>query len=297
MLGLGLLFACSKANPAYRIEAAGADAAEEPPPADAAVVPDGSPPADAAPGEDLASPEDTAAPDLVAPDLAAPDLAAPDLAADGGVSSAGLVAHWRLDELSGTTAADDTGNGNTGTTKGGATWVSGGFPAARFANPGALLLDGQDDYVEIAIKLIPTNAAPKSICAWFKARDTGATVIRNLVALINDVTDVGIQVGLDHGHVAAWFYGSPTPLVAAHPSVDDSWHHAAYTFDGVSHRIYYDGHLETTVDEAPKPGTMNHVRLGTYQVPDELFAGTLDDVRLYARALSDAEVSALWMGQ
>jgi hypothetical protein len=296
VLGLGLLFACSKANPAYRIEAAGPDAAEEPPPADAAVVPDLSPSADVAPnlpppgdapGEDLAAPEDTAAP---------ADLT-PDLALDSGVSSAGLVAHWRLDERSGTTAADATGNGNTGTTKGGATWVSGGFPAARFANAGALLLDGEDDYVEIAIKTIPANTAPKTVSVWFKATAATALPIRNLLALINDGTDVGIQLGLDHGRVAAWFYGSPTPLVAASASVDESWHHAAYTFDGVSHRIYYDGRPGTPVDEPPKPGTMNHVRLGTYQVPDEMFAGTIDDVRLYARALSDAEVSALWMGQ
>jgi len=302
-----LLLACTRANPAYHITVQEEDAAPDessPVEPDAAVTldragsdlalpPDAAtpPPEVAPPPPDAATPPpDTAPP----PDLATP---APDLAPDSGVSSAGLVAHWRLDETSGTTVSDATGNGNTGTAMGGPTWVTGGFSAARFPNPGALQLDGVNDYVELTNKSIPAAGAAKSLCAWFKTNDAADIPIRNLVALINDTTDVGIQLGLDEGRVAAWFYGAPGPLIFAAMAANGNWHLAVYTFDGKTHRIYYDGHLEMSRDMVPKAGTINHARLGTYQVPDEMFDGIIDDVRIYSRALSDAEVAALWSGQ
>jgi hypothetical protein len=296
-MGLGLLGACTRANPAYRIRAHPEDAADSPPeaPEPDAATPDRSS-TEVQTMNDLGAPADLGqlTPDLGIPDLAS-DLAA-DLGEDSGVSSSGLVAHWRFDEGTGTTLADATGNGNTGAARGGPIWTT-GFPAAKFSNPGALVLDGEDDYVEVAIKSIPTNEATKTLSLWFKASNPTAIPIRNLVALINDTTDVGIQLGLDQGRVAAWFYGAAMPLVNASAPVDGNWHHAAYVFDGNVHRIYVDGARMASAPAIPKTGTMNRARLGTYQVPDEMFAGTIDDVRIYARALGDAEVAALWNGQ
>src|SRR5437868_10718277 len=95
-LGLGLLGACTRANPAYRIVAQQDDAAGEdnppPPVADAAVTPDLAPPADLA-SLDLPAPQDR----FAAAEAALPADLGPDLEPDSGVSSAGLVAHWPLD--------------------------------------------------------------------------------------------------------------------------------------------------------------------------------------------------------
>jgi hypothetical protein len=298
LMGLGLVGACTRSNPAYRIGARAEDGAEVPGLAPDALSSDRpSSPADALAREDLSPIDEAPLPADLAPP--APDRVdpAPDLSPDAGVSSTGLVARWRLDEGSGTTVADSSGSGNTGTTRGGPIWASAGFPSASFSNPGALVLDGVDDYVEVTVKSIPGNAAPKTMCAWFKANNANAMLIRNLVTLINDTSDLGIQLGILSGRVAAWFYGLPFALVNAPNQVDGNWHHAAYTYDGRTHRIYYDGKLEASIDAIPVSGPITHVRLGTYQVPDEMFAGTLDDVRIYARPLSDAEVMALWNGQ
>jgi len=53
-----------------------------------------------------------------------------------------LLAYWKFDEGSGTTAGDSSGNGNDGTLVNGPTWVSGRHGMA-------LSFDGVDDYVEI----------------------------------------------------------------------------------------------------------------------------------------------------
>ena len=318
---LGFLAACTKANPVYQITATGEDAGmeESPPPVtmqDTGVPPRADGPAPLpqdgpAPAEDTALPLDAAAPapDLsplmpdvaLAPDLAplppdvAPDLA-PDLAADSGVSTTALIAHWKLDEVGSSTVNDATPNGNNGSTRNGAALVAGGFPGARFPNAGSLRLDGQDDFVEITNKNIPGGAQPKTLAAWFKATNPDTIPIRNLIALTNESADSGIQLGLDMGRVAAWFFGDLGPRVVAGSKVDTGWHHAVYSFDGTTHRLYYDGNwVDDLVTPSPAAAT-TRTRLGTWKAPEEMFQGLIDDVRVYARALSPAEVMVLFNG-
>jgi len=49
----------------------------------------------------------------------------PGLLLNASAQSAGPVAHWKFDEGSGTTAADSSGNGNTGTLLNSPTWTTG----------------------------------------------------------------------------------------------------------------------------------------------------------------------------
>jgi len=331
-VGLTLVTACTKPNPAYWFTVATADGggAGNPPmtmPDAAPVPPDGPAPiaedgpsraADSAGQDATLSPDAGADGPSVAPDLAAlmpdvalprdlspppPDLAgdlAPALNPDSGVSTVALVAHWKLDEGGGSTVNDATPNASHGSTRNGATLVAGGFPRARFPNPGSLRLDGQDDYVEINnVKNIPGSSISKSVTAWFKATNPDGIPIRNLVALTNESADWGVQLGLDQGRVAAWFFGDLGPQIWQQSGkVDTEWHHAAYTFDGKSHRIYYDGQLEMTKDVPPPMNNIGitRTRLGTWKAPEEMFHGLIDDVRIYARKLDDAEVMVLYNG-
>jgi acylphosphatase len=73
----------------------------------------------------------------------------------------GLVGYWKLDENTGTSAADLSGNGNTGTLTSGPTWSTGKFGAA-------LSFDGVNDVVSMGnVMNIGTNNATFS--AWIKA--------------------------------------------------------------------------------------------------------------------------------
>jgi hypothetical protein len=310
LAGLIVTTACTKANPAFWVEP-GKDAAasdENPPPA---------PPPDAA-VDALAAPdqaEDTASADATGPDdvsldapepldahpmpdvspEAAPDAAA-DLTPDSRVTS-GLVAHWRLDEGGGSAVRDATPAGNSGVTGGGPQWARACFPAATFSNPSCLILDGEDDFVEITGRSIPGTGAPKSLSVWFKATAPAAIPIRTLIALTNEGANAGIQLGLDGGKVAAWMFGDLKPMVASSKTVDGNWHHAVYTYDGSLHRLYYDGALEDSLARPPLAAPVTRTRLGTWKAPEEMFAGIIDDVRIYSRALDPAEVAALAAGQ
>jgi hypothetical protein len=258
---------CTRANPAYRPAQTGGDTAV----------------ADEGPGP--------------AVDLGGADQPLTDRRTLDGGLTAGLVAYWPLDEGAGARVVDATGFGNNGATDGGPVWASAGFPAAAFPNPAALVLDGEDDYVDIAPHNLPSVTAPKSLSVWFKATNAADLPIRNFIALINEGADAGIQLGLDHGQVAAWMFGDLAPMLAAGAAVDGNWHHAAYTYDGAAHRLYYDGRPQGSVVRAAVAAPVARVRLGTWKAPEEMFSGTLDDVRVYARALEVAEVAALAAGQ
>ncbi len=62
--------------------------------------------------------------------------------ASPSVAPGDLKARLKLDEGSGTSAADSTGNGNTGTLQNGPTWVAG-------QSGQAVSFDGTDDYVSL----------------------------------------------------------------------------------------------------------------------------------------------------
>ena len=86
-----------------------------------------------------------------------------------GSTSADLVANWRFDEGSGTTAVDISGNGHNGTINGTPNWVVG-------MSGSALEFDG-DDYVDIDSGVAELGAANYTIAAWVKTTETGVAIL------------------------------------------------------------------------------------------------------------------------
>jgi len=203
----------------------------------------------------------------------------------------GLVAYWPLDEAQGTIARDATGNLNDGTLLNDPTWIA-TAPAGASLNPSALHLDGADDYVEVTPRTLPRAEAAKTISVWFR-NSASSPRLRNLVAFFNDQGNTGIHLGFETNLVAVWRYGDFDPVIASATAPDGGWHHLAYTWDGSTHRLYLDGSAIGTSTIGMKNGAVATARLGAWQVPDEMFIGDLDDVRVYDRPLSDAEIAAL----
>lgn len=88
------------------------------------------------------------------------------------------------------------------------------------------------------------------------------------------------------------------------PAQDDTWVHVAASFDGTFLRIYEDGHLagETKIPDAPrdlqdttKPLAMGYVPKDPPST-DPRFRGDLDDVRVYAVALTPTQIARLACG-
>jgi hypothetical protein len=74
-----------------------------------------------------------------------------------------------------------------------------------------------------------------------------------------------------------------------------SWHHVAITWDGTNRDIWYDGIMRAT-DQSATVFDSNPIEIGVdinNGTPASAFAGILDEVRIYNRALSQAELAAL----
>jgi hypothetical protein len=198
--------------------------------------------------------------------------------------AANLVGYYKLDEGSGTRAADSSGKGHHGTVTGSPEWVAGMVG-------GALNFGGDGDFVDIGNPADwPAGLEPRSMTAWLMTEDLTATW-HFAVSYGSPNTDQAMFLGLNGTTLYGGGYGDDVSI--ANFWETGVWHHVALTYDGVTARLYADG---VEVASAAKAWNLikSHARLGQ-QVNElnEFWDGAVDDVRIYNHALSPAEVAGL----
>jgi hypothetical protein len=199
----------------------------------------------------------------------------------------GLVGYWKLNEGTGLVAYDYSGNGNNGIIEG-PTW----------ANGGGLYFNGAlSDQVVIADSpaLDPINAI--TIAAWIYADDWNGDrriVDKGLRYADHPYTLTAQQGVLSFGvGIGNTNYASVSTTL---PSVG-AWHHVAGTYDGSAMQLYIDGQLmESSVASGVVRTTTTPLGIGNKlqtQYASDDFHGIIDEVRLYARALSLPEIQEI----
>ncbi|MHC4440362.1 MAG: LamG domain-containing protein, partial [Planctomycetota bacterium] len=215
-------------------------------------------------------------------------------------ASGGLVAHWRLDEGSGTTAYDSAGS-NQGTLNGDPKWSTG--PAG-----GVLEFDG-DDYVDIPSGVTELGAANFTIAAWIKTSETGMAILSksngdtgwSSMEKQLYVADSATSEGDNDGTVE--YVGWGCDWIRGSIRVDDGqWHHVAVTWnmDEGSGHAYVDG-VEGTYEVGFNGGSDNAgdtIRIGFSPGEHSAdFIGQIDDVRIYDHILSEVEILNAMQGE
>lgn len=231
-----------------------------------------------------------------------------DMGARTNVPTAGLVGHWYFNEGSGTTAYDGSGNSNTGTllTPSGPTWTASG------KINGGLILDAANDYVNVPHSASLNMTSAMTIALWFKPADLdsrdhdivtkGTTTPDDRatfeLALRGQMLVFGFCTGVNSLCAANWNEVRTDPLGLS----VGTWHHIAVTFDDVATNqfwFYLDGiqYPWENLVGAPETKSMvaytDPVRIGEVFNGEEANA-TVDDVRIYDRVLSSAEIGYLY---
>ena len=204
-----------------------------------------------------------------------------------------LVSHWKFDETSGTIAYDSIGS-NDGTLVNGPVWTTGQIG-------GGLSFSGGDDYVDCGSSFASiTGSATKTITAWAKS-DVSDQTVRIITLYRRSDSYSAFAISLrenDGGNPATWkgLYATPGnsyKLIDSEVSVTaGEWTHIALVQDGTDVHIYVDGELKNSANDAATPAISNppHAVIGTYMWyghgPSPSFLGSIDDVRIYNRALS-----------
>jgi hypothetical protein len=205
----------------------------------------------------------------------------------------GLVAAYGFDEGAGGTVGDASGNGNTGTLEG-PTWTSEG----RFGS--ALMFNGRSDYVDLG------NAEPlqvtgsMTVSAWVKANSwqfSEATIVSKRTA-----EGIGFQLDSSSDtavRTASFKLTSSTGAELARygstPLVLDQWYYVTGVYDAAAQSlsVYLNGLPDNGILVGSVSGAQANAPVnvtigqsaGTFQ-----FNGVIDEVRLYGRALSQAEI-------
>lgn len=214
-----------------------------------------------------------------------------------GTLTDGLVGWWKMDEASwnGTASEviDSSGVGNNGTAAG-AGGITGTTSTAKYGRAGDF--DGTDDYVNIAnaSSLQITSALTLSMWAKYNTAFEGYAVSKGF-----DRLDF-LTYAADSGKMTFYVNGADPSLKTTGAYNDGTWHHFVGIYDpngGANNlRIYVDGVLNNQGTRGGSPVTdSSPLRIGCYGANASFFwNGAVDDVRLYNRALSGAEVRQLY---
>ena len=200
------------------------------------------------------------------------------------------LGYWPLDATNGTSAADSTANGNNGSVVNG-TWSRNGRVN------GCLNFNGVNSYAQI------TNAVANdfTLAFWVKTTQTGGSPQWfNGAGLVDgDAPGPGNDFGTALvGGKFALGIGNPDLSFTSTAAINDGvWHHCAATRQQASGRvtIYVDGRWQTT-GYASRNSLNSSARLcfGAIASGGGYFNGSLDEVRIFNRALGSNEVAALY---
>ena len=208
-----------------------------------------------------------------------------------------LEAWWELDESAGTTASDSSGNGTDGTLHSGPVWQ----PSSGVIG-GALSFDGADDYVEFP----SSDQQVLTIAAWVNTSASGTSQNPRIIetsafrlhlptSLLAPFSGSGIEFDVERQTATGAWQGLA-------PIYGTGWRHVAVTYDGSSTAndpvIYVDGVAQQISEAlAPAGAIVSNVGVGNIgnrpSGHDRPFDGLIDDVRIYSRVLSAAEIDAL----
>ncbi|MGB0384154.1 MAG: Ig-like domain-containing protein [Ardenticatenaceae bacterium] len=208
------------------------------------------------------------------------------------VPTDGLVAYWSFDDG---TATDHSGNGNDGTVVG-ASLTNGKIG-------GALSFDGSNDYVNVPHdSSLNPGIADFSVSFWMN------TTSSDLSAMLNKRSGCTAN---SFWETRLWSQGKP--LVSQYNSSsnyiffqgtmtlnDGSWHHMAIVRQSNSATLYLDGEVDAAGTATSVVNMANSASLLIGDDPcvgldgTQFYSGLFDEVRIYGRALSDAEIQTLY---
>jgi len=200
------------------------------------------------------------------------------------------VGIWRFEEGEGIDIHDESGYGNHGTFHGNPTPV---FPDGVYSGTTALQFDGVDDYVDCGNDESLDITDEITVSAWVKqsGSNNGYIVIKNTAD--DSKRLYSIYSKGDSDKVYFFYYDGAAKLIAWNCILDDNtWHHVAITVSELTATLYADGvsQGDKTLSGAFQGDATAKVKIGKREPDNLYFNGAIDEVRIYNRALSAAEI-------
>ena len=196
-----------------------------------------------------------------------------------------LMALWDFSERRGTVTADSSGNGNTGTLHN-VSWASN-------VCAGCISFSGSNSHVSVAESSSLESASQMTISMWLRPSSNGNVDPRVISKLY------GWDVKLNGGSRAPQFSAGGMYGMLNYSLALNQWQHVVFTFSSGVLKGYVNGRPMAFTSNnfsvgATLPLQMYGLYLGTDPSKTAFYKGYMDDVRIYNRTLSDADVAGLY---
>ncbi|MFB0553817.1 MAG: LamG-like jellyroll fold domain-containing protein [Phycisphaerae bacterium] len=226
---------------------------------------------------------------------------------------ADLVGHWRLDEGSGTTVYDSSGNGNDGTFLDNPdfddpTWIP-GISGTALEFYGDTSVYGSVNYIDCGHSSSLDITGPTSIALWIRpdADDPegqgspGGETAPMCKALSTMSPSWSWQVRYGWGgpepYMAFTFNTSPRAWAFVGRNLERyEWCHIACSYDGTTLKCYLNGEETDSTPMGPITSSQTPVLIGSDGWGCD-WIGAIDDVRIYNHALSVPEIMGAMEGE
>ena len=208
-------------------------------------------------------------------------------------SGSSLIAHWKMDEGSGTTLIDGTNYGNHGVISGSPTWVAG-------VDGQAIRFNGSNKYATVEDNNSIDIAGAVTIAMWVKPEKRATQYLIKKAA--HNAVD-GYELALSNPGQFFFRFNQKSSgdtyrlnSNVNYPTSGDTWMHVAATFNGTTIKMYINGKENNSITFTSISSIgINTLPLSIGAESDGFrgLQGALDDVRMYNFALSAAEVYEL----
>ncbi len=213
----------------------------------------------------------------------------------------GLVANYKMNG----NALDSSGHNNNGVING--TLNSVADRQGKVSN--AYSFNGTNNYIQVPYNVAIASVSQVTCSQWLYRSDW--SVISGVMKSISKTEVGGWQLSFNNaaagiGYVALGVYRTGIGYIYAkslYTELTSGWHHFVGTYDGRYTKLYIDGELKNTLDSTTNANIgYNHnnsliigAEAGSGTVPaGEYFSGSIDDVRIYNRALTAEEITSLY---
>jgi beta-glucanase (GH16 family) len=204
------------------------------------------------------------------------------------VTGDGPVSYWRLGETSGTSAADTTG-ADTGTYRNGVALAAAGLTSDSADR--AATFDGVNDSVAAASTAGLSPANTVTVEAW--VRPSALPAAGSFASIASKAESYTLQFNGNRLEFTTMQSGTRRRVQAAAGAVvAGQSYHVVGTYDGATQRLYVNGvQVASAAFAGPMSVNTNRVVLGSWDTASEFLAGTIDDVAVYNKVLTAAQIA------
>jgi hypothetical protein len=203
------------------------------------------------------------------------------------ITDPNMICLWTLEEGSGTIVVDWSGHGHHGTFQGNPHWVDG-------YHSGGLQFDGADDFVLHSLPQAQ-NFTNFTVALWVKAATVGQGQFMSPFSS-HTPNSSGFQLDVDGSSPGSYRTNTNQAPGPAFGPVTTDWVHLALVAEGTTLQYYYNGTWANSYTYSTDELLFNEFIIGVSRNRVNHFDGTIDDLRVYDRALTQAEIQGAMRG-